>query len=167
MHGQPTIGPLNHGQKDVPAACRGNVLTEFALVVPLFLWLVFAMCDCGRLFFVETTLQNAVRQAGRYAVTGSHQPDPKHAGQQLSRIDSIIAAAQAAAIGIDISTIQISSVVGGRGSAGGPGDTILISLTSNVRLVTPLVSSFFNNGIYTFTVSVRMKNEPFPPENAI
>jgi Flp pilus assembly protein TadG len=151
------------GLRRLHSCVRGNTLTEFALVVPLFFLLMFAICDFGRLFFVETTLQNAVRQAGRYAVTGNHQPDPKHPGQNLSRVNSIVAVAQSAAIGMDISNIKVSSTVGGSGSAGGPGDTVTVSLTSNIRLITPLVSIFFNNGIYTFTVSVTMKNEPFPP----
>ena len=145
----------------------GSTLTEFAFVVPIFLLLVFAICDFGRLFFVETTFANAARQAGRYAVTGNHQPDPKHPGQTLSRVNSIIAVAQQTALGMDVSNIQISSVDGGSGSAGGPGDTVIITLTSNVKLITPVVAAFFKNGIYTFTVSVRLKNEPFPPSDTV
>ncbi|HMD77213.1 MAG TPA: TadE family protein, partial [Terracidiphilus sp.] len=60
-------------------------LVEFALVVPLFLLLVFAVADFGRLFFMQMTLQNAVRQAGRFAMTGSHLPDPNNPGKNLSR----------------------------------------------------------------------------------
>jgi Flp pilus assembly protein TadG len=146
---------------------EGSALTELALVIPLFLLLVFGVCDFGRLFFVETTLQNAVRQAGRYAITGNHQPDPKNPGQNLSRVDSIIQVAQQAAIGIDVNNIQISSVNGGAGSAGGPGDTVIISLTSNVQLLTPVIAAFFKNGTYTFTVSVQLKNEPFPPSQTV
>lgn len=146
---------------------EGSALTEFALVIPLFLLLVFGVCDFGRLFFVEATLENAVRQAGRYAITGNHQPDPKNPDQNLSRVDSIIQVAQQAAVGIDVTNIQISSVNGGAGSAGGPGDTVIISLTSNVQLITPVIAAFFNNGTYTFTVSVRLKNEPFPPSDTV
>lgn len=146
---------------------EGQTLTELALILPLFLLLVFAVCDFGRLFFVEMTLENALRQAGRYAITGNHQPDPKHPGQTLSRVNSIIQVAQQTAIGMDVSNIQISSVDGGSGSAGGPGDTVIISLTSNLKLITPVVSKFFNNGVYTFTVSVRLKNEPFPPGETV
>jgi Flp pilus assembly protein TadG len=146
---------------------EGSALTELALIIPRFLLLVFGVCDFGRLFFVETTLQNALRQAGRYAITGNHQPDPKHQGQTLSRVDSIIQVAQQAAIGIDVTDIKISSVNGGAGSAGGPGDTVIISLTSDVKLITPVIAAFFKNGTYTFTVSVRLKNEPFPPSDTV
>jgi Flp pilus assembly protein TadG len=136
---------------------------EFALVAPVFLLLFLAIFDFSRLFFVEMTLQNAVREAGRYAVTGNHLPDPKHSGQNLSRVNSIIQVAQQAAMGISIFGIQVSSAGGGSGSAGGPGDTVTISVTTKLQLVTPLVAQFFKNGTYTFTVSVSLKNEPFPP----
>jgi hypothetical protein len=114
---------------------------------------------------VETTLQNAVRQGGRYASTGNHQPDPLHPGQNLSRVNSIILVAQQAAMGLNVSNIQISSLAGGAGSAGGPGDTVTLSLTSNVKLLTPIIAHFFTNGTYTFSVSVSFKNEPFPPSS--
>ena len=80
-------------------------------------------------------------------------------------MNSIIQVAQQAAIGIDVSNMQISSAGGGKGSAGGPGDTLTISLTTNLQLMTPIVAQFFNNGTYTFTVGVTLKNEPFPPGN--
>lgn len=54
---------------------------------------------------------------------------------------------------------------GGTGSAGGPGDTLIISLTTNLKLMTPIVAQYFKNGTYTFTVAVSFKNEPFPPGN--
>ena len=144
-------------------ATAGNAITEFALIVPLFFLMVFASVDMARLFYVEATLQNAVRQGGRYASTGNHQPDPQHSGQNLSRVNSIILVAQQAAMGLNVSNIQISSLAGGAGSAGGPGDTVTLSLTSNVTLLTPIVGHFFTNGTYTFTVSVSFKNESFPP----
>lgn len=138
---------------------------EFALVAPMFLLLFFAIFDFTRLFYAQMTLQNAVRQAGRYAVTGNHLPDPQHAGQNLSRINSIIQVARQAAGGLSLSGIQISSAGGGSGSAGGPGDTVTISLTTTLQLMTPIVANFFPGGAYTFIVSVSFKNEPFPPGN--
>jgi Flp pilus assembly protein TadG len=147
------------------ASPEGSSILEFAFIVPLFLLLLFAVMDFSRLFYVELTLQNAVRQAGRYAITGNHMADPKNPGQNLSRVGSIIQVAQNAAQGLDVAAIQISSLNGGAGSAGGPGDTVTISLTTNLQLMTSLVAQFFKNGTYTFTVSVSFKNESFPPSD--
>ncbi len=148
------------GRRGSPIA--GSAIIEFAIVVPLFFLLVFAVVDMASLFYSQTTLQDAVRTAGRYAMTGQHQPDGH--GGSLSRVNSIIQVAQQQAMGLNISNISVSSVQGGSGSAGGPGDTVLISLTSNVQLLTPFMSQFFRNGVYTFTVSTRFKNESFPPD---
>jgi Flp pilus assembly protein TadG len=134
------------------------------MVVLLFFLLTFGMIDIGHVFFVQVTLQNAMRQAGRFAVTGNHLTQ---GGTGLTRVASIIQVAQQAAIGTDISKIQITSAQGGAGSGGGPDDTVIISLTTDLKLITPLIGRFFGpNGIYTFTVSTTFWNEPFPPEQA-
>ena len=144
---------------------QGTSILELAFIAPMFLLLLFATVDFAHLFWVELTLQNAIRQAGRYAITGNHLADPNHPGQNLSRIASITQVAQQTALGMDVSNIQISSLTGGSGSAGGPGDTVTIALTTNLHLITPIVAKFFTNSVYTFTVSVTMKNEPFSPSD--
>jgi len=148
--------------RDMGASAGGSIL-EFALVMPLVFLLLFGIFDFSRLFYAQMNLQNAVREAGRYAITGNHLADPKHPGQTLSRVNSIIQVAQRAALGLDVSNVQVSSQSGGKGSAGGPGDTVTISLTSNLKLMTPIVAHFFKDGTYAFTVAVSFRNEPFPP----
>ncbi len=159
------VGHRPPSSRGSAAGVRGTTLAEFALVLPIFVLLLFAVADFARLFYIEMTLQNAVREAGRYAITGNHQPDPNHVGQNLSRVQSIRQVAQQAAMGLDVSNLQIVSANGGNGSAGGPGDTVTISLTTDLRLLTPIIAQFFTNGVYRFTVSVSFKNEPFPPGN--
>jgi Flp pilus assembly protein TadG len=154
--------PARAGARVANSTC-GTTLLEFALVLPVFVLLMFAVADFARLFYVEMTLQNAVREAGRYAITGNHQPDPNHHGQNLSRVQSIQYVAQQEAMGLDVSNLQIVSASGGVGNAGGPGDTVTLSLTTNLHLVTPVIAQFFTNGVYTFTVSVAFRNEHFLP----
>jgi Flp pilus assembly protein TadG len=147
-----------------PKSMLGQSMVEFALVAPLFFFLIFALLDFGRMFLMEMNLQEAVDEAGRFASTGNHLPDPKNPGSNLSRVSSIIAEAQHAAL-VTISSIQISSLEGGAGSAGGPGDTVTVSFTTDLQLMTPMVARLFPNGKYTFTSSATFKNEPFPPSN--
>lgn len=140
-------------------------MVEYALVFPLIAMFVFGLIDFGRLFFTELTLQNALRMAGRYAVTGNHLPNPANPSQSLSRAASILQVAQQNAMGISVSGLQISSSTSGgtAGSgAGGPGDTVKLSLTYNLALITPLIGQFFQNGVYSFTVNTSFHNEPFP-----
>jgi Flp pilus assembly protein TadG len=141
---------------------RGQTLLESALVTVLFFLLTFGLLDFGRMFYVHMTLQNAVQEAGRFASTGNHLPDPKHPGRNLSRVNSIIQIATQAALGASVSNIQITSQQGGKGDPGGPGDTVTVSLTTNLKLITPLIAAYFPGGQYTFTSSTTFKNEPFP-----
>jgi Flp pilus assembly protein TadG len=140
---------------------EGQTIVEFALVFMLFMFLVFGVFDFGHLFFVKMTVQNAVQEAARFASTGNHLPDPEQSGQDLSRVDSIIATLQQHALGADITNIQISSLNGGTGSAGGPGDMMTITVTASTPLLTPLIARLFPQGRYAFTTSVTIKNEPF------
>lgn len=143
-------------------------MAEFAIVAPIFLMLLFGVMDYGRIFFVQMNVQQAVQDAGRLASTGSHLPDPNNAGQDLSRLQSIIATVQNEAVGVpgvNSADIQVSSLAGGANNAGGPGDTVTISLTTNLPLMTPMIGLLFTNGAYTFTSSATFKNEPFDPNN--
>jgi Flp pilus assembly protein TadG len=140
-------------------------MMEFILVAPLYFLLTFAVIDFGRMFFVQMSVQQAIQEAARYASTGNHLPDPNNPGRNLSRVNSIVAEVQQAAIGANVTSVQISSLAGGAGSAGGPSDTVTVSVTTNLQLMTPMVASFFPNGIYTFTSSATVQNEPFSPSN--
>lgn len=153
--------------KSIPSQARrarhGQSLVEFAMVVPLFFLLVFGITDFGRLFYIHETLQHALREAGRFAVTGQNLTVGTNV---YSRVESIRAVAQKYAVGLikDPSKIVISSVIGGVSSnnfAGGPGEVVIVSLNAEVVLITPIVGRYFPNGKYQFTVRTSFKNEPF------
>ena len=140
---------------------EGQALLETALTFIVFMLLVFGTIDFGRLFYVQMTMQNALRMAARYAATGNHLTNSQ--GTTLSRTNSILQVAQQNAMGLPLTFIQFTSQSFGSGSAGGPGDTETLALGCNVQLLTPLVSRFFSNGVYRFNTSVMYRNEPFPP----
>jgi hypothetical protein len=47
---------------------RGQALVEFALVLPLFITMVLAVFDIGRVIWARNALENAAREGGRYAI---------------------------------------------------------------------------------------------------
>jgi hypothetical protein len=47
---------------------RGQALVEFALVIPLFLAMLFAIVDLGRVIWAANTVGNAAREAARFAI---------------------------------------------------------------------------------------------------
>ncbi|MCS6836035.1 MAG: pilus assembly protein [Anaerolineae bacterium] len=51
---------------------RGQTLAEFAISLPILLILLFGVIEFGRLFQSWVTIQNAARQAARYAITGQY-----------------------------------------------------------------------------------------------
>jgi len=44
---------------------RGQSLVEFALIFPIFLGMLFGLIDAGRLIYLNSTLSQAAREAGR------------------------------------------------------------------------------------------------------
>lgn len=48
-------------------AQRGQGLTEFALVAPIFLAMIFGIVDLGRVVWANNSLAGAAREAARYA----------------------------------------------------------------------------------------------------
>lgn len=144
---------------------RGVEVVEMALVLPLFLFLLLGIMDVSRLFFTEITLQRAIREGGRFGVTGQTLADPAHPGSTLSRIAAIKQIVVSAAVGVNLQSadITVNSISGGNNNAGGPGDTFTISLRYTFLFATPLLGRYFNNGSQVFTASSSFRNEPFPP----
>lgn len=145
---------------DRRTSTNGQTMVEFALIAPMFLLLICGVMDYGRLCFTQSSVEDAVQEAGRYASTGNSQSG-------LTRLQSIEAVLQQAAAGtnVPVQNIQISSFTNGAwvsGSAGGPGDTVAITVTMGMKLLTPIIAQHFPNGVYTFTTSTTFQNEPFP-----
>jgi Flp pilus assembly protein TadG len=155
--------------------CRkGQTTVEFALAAIILLALLFAIIDLSMMFFVNLTMQHAVREGVRYAITG-------RSNLGADRRAALIAKIKEQSMGLydrnlhvpkdpTIKVIPPSSVTfpnytGGTTQTGDPGqadETIVVSLTYKWSLVTPLMKPFFPGGAYTFTVKATMKNEPFP-----
>lgn len=156
---------MNLGEK---ASDSGQTLIEFALVASVFLLLIFSVIDFAYLFYTRATLQNAVRQAGRYAITG--QCVNKNGTCTLTRYKSIIQTLENTSIGLlndaNSSDIVIACTNNGGGcpnQAGGPGDTVTITVTYQYKFLTGLMAPLFTGGQYPIKVSASFNNEPFPP----
>lgn len=62
---------------DLRRRSRGQGVAEFALVIPLFLVMLFGIIDLGRVIWANDALANAAREGARYAsVTGSSKVNP-------------------------------------------------------------------------------------------
>lgn len=151
---------------------KGQTTVEFAFAILILLALLFAIIDLSLMFFANLTMQHAVREGARYAITG-------RSDLGADRRSALIAKIKEQSMGLydknqhiprdpTISIIRPTSVTFSNytgtpttGDPGEPDETIVISLTYTWPLVTPLMKPFFQDGAYTFTVKATMKNEPF------
>ena len=104
---------------------RGQTLVEFALILPLFLLMFFAMVDFGRGFYTWLLVTNAAREGARVAATQ----------QDLNAIQTRINDALG---GLDSSqlTITIDNAQGARGQA------VEVDLSYDFEFVTPIGGIF-------------------------
>lgn len=146
----------------------GQALVEIAISLSIFLLLAMGTVDFAIMFNHKLTLQNAVRQAGRYAITGQCINQPNGT---CSRYNSILQTLETSSSGLlnanNVGTdVVISCVNGGGGCpnpAGGPRDVVTIQVTFPHRFLTPLTAFFFHNTPINIKVSSTFSNEPFDP----
>jgi Flp pilus assembly protein TadG len=153
----------------VKANDSGQTLVEFAISLPIFLLLVLGVIDFGYLSSTKVTLQNAVRQGGRYAITGNCITGSDGTCSQ-TRYNSILQTVETAALGsLNSSQISITCQDEGGGcpnGAGGPGDVVTITVTYPYHFMTGPIGAFFTGNSDTLKVSSAFTNEIFPPSQS-
>jgi Flp pilus assembly protein TadG len=120
-----------HGRQD------GQSLVEFALVLPIFLLLVFAIFDVGRVVWASDSLANAAREAARYAIVHG-----KDSGSIATKSD-IRGVAQGYSIaggtGITVTVCYGSGCSGDTdvsGAVNQRGTPVTVAVTSSVPMLT-------------------------------
>lgn len=103
---------------------RGQAIVEFALVLPLFLVLLFALVDFGRGYQAWLQVTNAAREGARVgAVRGS-----------ASEIESRV---RAAAGSLDQGRLSVST----SNAQGAPGGSVVVRVSYAFSFITPLSGS--------------------------
>jgi len=144
----------------------GQTLVEFAVVAILFFTTLFTIMDFAMMFYVNQTMQHAVRAGSRMATV---IPDSCTAAAVISNIQHesmgfydknanatktpVISRQTLGAYG-DVAGTPIGS------GCGGEFQPITVSLTYSWPLMTPFLKPFFANGRYTFVVKATVVNEP-------
>lgn len=124
---------------------NGQAIVEFALVLPMLLLLVCGIIDFGWIFGSQLLANNACREATRYSAI--HYNDSDADNDQ----------AAAAQIVANSAPSLISPVVTLTKSTAD--DSVKIVVTSQVNVLTPMLSSFFPGGKYTVSAQCVMKLE--------
>jgi len=135
-----------------------------AIVAPVFILVLLALVEMSLMFFTTLTMQYAVREGARFAITGQ-----SGAGSQ-QRYAAVIAKIRDSSLGmydkvspvISVNGTAYSSSTYSNGMFGTAGSIIVVQLDSTWPVTTPLLSTFFTDGKYRFTVAATMRNEFFP-----
>jgi Flp pilus assembly protein TadG len=152
---------------------KGQTTVEFALTAAILFAVLFALIDLAVMFFVNLTMQHAVREGARYAITGQGGKNGEQ--RKKAMIDRI----QACSYGFydrnanpdktprvkvhPLSNAATFTNFTGTTvpDTGRPNDVISVELAYSWPLLTPVLKPFFPKGEYSFLVRATMKHEPW------
>lgn len=145
------------GTRKLRRDSSGQSIVEFAVVLPLLLLMFFGIFEFGRFYFTKLTLQHAVREATRFAITGNVLTDPE-TGEPIDRAGSIVRVILHNTKDLDVALdgITISPADGG-----GPEDIVRVAVDFRYDLTLPLVRGIVPDGHVNLSFSTAMRNEAF------
>ncbi len=147
---------------------RGQTLIEFAMIAPVLMILIMAMVDLARVMETHVTIQEAARDAARYAVTG--RADCTGVATPTRETCIVQTVKDDTASLTNNQTIPTSykswdyptyADPGTNNDAGTQCDAIQVQVTYTYHPVTPLINFFVHS--VPLTATERMVNEPFGP----
>ena len=100
---------------------KGQNLVEFAMVVPIFLILVFAIVDFGMGFHAWITVTNAAREGARIGAVGA----------DAATIEARVIDSASSLIGEDLDVTIVNA-------QGAPGEAVSVDVGYDYELITPL-----------------------------
>lgn len=124
---------------------KGQAMVEFALVLPALLLLLCGIIDFGWIFGNQLLANNAAREAARYSAI--HYYDSAIDDDQA--VAAEIVAERAPTLESPVVTLIKSAT----------GDEITVSVSSDVTVPSPLLSTLFSGGTYTVTAQCVMRLE--------
>ena len=150
-------GPLTLNSGKVKRVCgsfrknrRGAAVVEFALVVPVFILLVFGMVEFGRAVMVQQVLVNASREGARQAVL-----DGSTVEEVESRIDGYLSASTIDGASIEY---EVNGAIVGNPGVAQFGDAVTVRISVPFDNVSFLPVPRYIGGT-TLTASSIMRRE--------
>ncbi|MDP8905448.1 MAG: pilus assembly protein [Chloroflexota bacterium] len=136
----------------------GQALAEFALVVPIFLAMLFGVIDLGRVIWANDVLANAAREGARWAsVRGNSDLTPTASKDEIraQTLEYVVAGGTGTVVTVCYSEVDIANGSIGcsgntdqAGAGNGRGNLVTVGVTSNVPLLTGTLL-----GLRPFTLS--------------
>lgn len=111
---------------------KGQALIEFAIIMPILLMFVMGILQFGMMLNSYLTIENASREGARAGIIGSSDIEIR---------DLIIVTSPS--LNPENLTVTITPDEASRKS----GDTLTVNVTYSYKLIVPIISSFFNDGV--------------------
>lgn len=144
------------------ARIRGQALVELAIVLPVFLVLVLAAIDLGRIFFARITVANSAREGAYEASYGGSFIANTSCGASNSVMCAILNESQGS-LTVAPADVAWSCSRSGGCTSGAYGDAVTIKVTGHFQLLTPILAVFFGgtNVAFSSTASADMIQTPY------
>lgn len=123
---------------------RGQAMVEFAFVFPIFVWIFIGMIDFGRIFHELIVVTQAAREGARTAVVGSSDA-------------AISTAVRNAAVTIHSEANPVTTVVTPAQASRVAGAPITVTVTHNVTILTPFISTIVQPNPYPIAGTAVMR----------
>lgn len=140
---------------------RGGTLVEFALVAAVVLLLFLSILELAIVFWVSLTMQHAVREGARLAVTG------EGGAMREALVMQRIAEQSMGLAGLVHPVLHVNGIAAPldgspptAGFFGAGGDMLLLRLDCSWPVATPLLRPMLGEA-YQFSVAASMRNEAF------
>lgn len=147
-----------------PRRQSGTTLVEMAIIAPLFLLVLIAIIELSIMFFATLTMQYAVREGARFAITGRANETGTGTQQRYTTIinkikDNSLGMYDRVAPAISVNGTGYTAKTYSNSMFGVAGDMVVLKLDCSWQVTTPLMSKFFTDGVYKFQVATTMRNE--------
>ncbi|HRT82339.1 MAG TPA: TadE/TadG family type IV pilus assembly protein [Oscillospiraceae bacterium] len=126
---------------------KGQSLIEFALILPILLILVGGIIDFGWLFYNQSSLNNAAREGARYAIVQTAKTERI---QLITNKINSVTPQSLKPVTIEISYSNMQTPLLG---------DVTIKLSSQVRILTPVMGVFVSGQKRTLSAQATMKVE--------
>lgn len=152
---------------------KGQTMVEFALTAFIILAVLLAIIEFAVMFFVNLTMQHAVREGARYAITGQ---GGNNGAQRRKALEAKVIACSYGLyhknrhpdkdLKVNVITpANVSPYSNYSGTpvkdTGEPGEIIAVTLNYSWPLLTPMLTPLFKDGRYDFVVRATMTHEPW------
>ncbi|MFZ2098352.1 MAG: TadE family protein [Anaerolineales bacterium] len=142
-------------KKNLHSSHLGQTLVEFALILPVFIFLVVVIFDFGRAIYYYNAIHNAAREGARYGVIHPSTTD----------YDNIKAVVVNYAVGMGITNANVTVQPGPIENVGNfDNPTIKVTVSFDFSPVVPIISVFMPCGCNQITLigAAIMRTEVLP-----